>query len=583
MSDASSFLRDTRRRLAEHWLATPGDELPRQVGGDLGRLQRLLMNSAMRFEALEALEDELARSLAQRARDPRDAAAVLAAMLYWRAHRLDAGAIDLARAPAWLVKDLVAWLIAPVPFFTERGESARFAKHLSSVIERIHRVAAAETNGALWTSAALLVASRLDCTPAYANDENLIDLQRHRGALLDWVARKSGAQLDHTFGPRAAGKKMRVGVIARHLRPSAEAFATLPLYEHLKENDVDVVLYVCEPPPANHPLGQYCAGRVSAAKVLPPDLPTRRKVILSDDLDVLFYGTNLSTASHDLVFLAQHRLARVQVTGVANVVTTGLANIDYFLSGTSSDPAADAQAHYTERLFRMEGCAHCFSYGPPAGPSPRTLTRKDLGVGDDQVLFVSGANLYKITPELLDAWRKILDASPKTILLLFPFGPNWYASYPVEAFDRYAKSVLGEERVRVLNPQPPPDRAQLREIFRVADVYLDSFPFAGSTSLIEPLEAELPVVTRGGSTFRAAMGAAMLRELGVDELTAPDAESYVTLATELARDANRRREISRRIRDRMLSRPSRPSFLDSAGYALRIAAAFRAMLAESRA
>ena len=110
MSDASSFLRDTRRRLAEHWLATLGDELPRQVGGDLGRLQRLIMNSAMRFEALEALEDELARSLAQRARDPGDAAAVLAAMLYWRAHRLDAGAIDLARAPAWLVKDLVASL-----------------------------------------------------------------------------------------------------------------------------------------------------------------------------------------------------------------------------------------------------------------------------------------------------------------------------------------------------------------------------------------------------------------------------------------------------------------------------------------
>src|SRR5207237_7334350 len=129
------------------------------------------------------------------------------------------------------------------------------------------------------------------------------------------------------------------------------ALATLPVYTDRKENDCEVVLYVCEAPPANQPLAQYCGSRASAARLLPPDPATRRKVILSDDLDVLFYGTNLSTASHDLVFLAQHRLARVQVTGVANVVTTGLANIDYFLSGTSSDPAADAQSHYTERLF----------------------------------------------------------------------------------------------------------------------------------------------------------------------------------------------------------------------------------------
>jgi predicted O-linked N-acetylglucosamine transferase (SPINDLY family) len=327
-----------------------------------------------------------------------------------------------------------------------------------------------------------------------------------------------------------------VGVIARHLRPSAETFALLPVYENLKDEGFDVVLYVCDP--ANHPLAQYCVGRATAAKLLPPDPATRRKIILGDDLDLLFYGTNLSTASTDLVFLAQHRLARVQVTGVANVVTTGLPSIDYFLSGTTSDPSPDAQSHYTERLFRMDGSAHCFTYGP-ASTNARQISRADLGLKEDDVVLVSGANLYKITPELMAAWAKILDAAPNATLLLFPFGPNWYAQYPEEAFRRYAQRVLGE-RARVLNPQPAPDRVQLREIFRACDVYLDSFPFAGSTSLIEPLEVGLPIVTRGGATFRSAMGGAILREIGMEELVAGDEERYVALTSELARDAYRR-------------------------------------------
>jgi predicted O-linked N-acetylglucosamine transferase (SPINDLY family) len=332
---------------------------------------------------------------------------------------------------------------------------------------------------------------------------------------------------------------------------------------------------VCEPPTPGLP--QYCAGRVNDAKLLPPDPAKRRRMILADNLDVLFYGTNLTTASHDLVLLAQHRLARVQVTGVANVVTTGLGNVDYFLSGTTSDPAPDSADHYTEKLFRMEGSAHCFSYGFDVTGKPKPVTRAELGLRDDQIVFVSGANLYKLGPELIAAWAKILAEVPNPTLMLFPFGPHWYPSYPSAAFERQARSVMGE-RVLIMQPQPAPDRHQLREYFRVADVYLDSFPFCGSTSLIEPLEVGLPIVTRGGSTFRSAMGGAILREIGMEELIAGSEERYGALAIELARDGARRKAIGERIRLRMNGSP-RPSFLDSAGYARRVAAAFEGMLA----
>jgi glycosyltransferase involved in cell wall biosynthesis len=580
MSDELVLLRETRRRLAEFWRSAEANELPRAFAGDAGRVHRVVMNGAVRYAPLDASERTLVDSLDDRARagvtDASSAGGLLAAMLYRRAHQLDLNA-DLTRLPPWLVKDFVAWLIAPVAFFTEPGESARYAKHLTGVLQTIVAGVSGPQVTQFWASVAMLAVQRLDCTPAYANDENLYDLQRFRGELLGWVARASGGKLEQTFASPPAGRKKRVGLVARHLRPSAETFALLPVYEHLKD-EFDVVLYICEP--GNHPLAQYCAGRATAARVLPPDLGSRQKILLADDLDLLFYGTNLTTASHDLVLLAQHRLARVQATSVANVVTTGIGNVDYFLTGTSSDPSPDAASHYMEKLFRLDGSAHCFSYGHGATSNAKATTRAELGLRDDQVVFASGANLYKITPELLGAWAKILAGAPSAALMLFPFGPNWYPAYPVDEFTRHVKVVLGDvagDRVYVMNPQPAPDRAQLREYYRVADVYLDSFPFCGSTSLIEPLEVGLPVITRGGATFRSAMGGAMLREIGMDELVAGDAAKYAAIAIELANNSSRRAELSKRTRDRMLAKPS---FLDSAGYGKRIAAAFKAMLAE---
>src|SRR5690242_9710821 len=177
MSDGSSFLRETRRRLAEYWLSIPADELPRQYLGDLGRLQRLLMSAALRFEELAAGEREFAKSLAERAGGGDAGGGLLATMLYWRAHRPELR-VDLTRVAPALIKDVLAWQTAAVPFFTERGEAAGFAAHLTNVIETIRRNAAAEINGSIWQNAALLVANRLDVTPAYANDENVIGLQR---------------------------------------------------------------------------------------------------------------------------------------------------------------------------------------------------------------------------------------------------------------------------------------------------------------------------------------------------------------------------------------------------------------------
>ncbi|MFM6004231.1 MAG: glycosyltransferase, partial [Sphaerospermopsis kisseleviana] len=137
------------------------------------------------------------------------------------------------------------------------------------------------------------------------------------------------------------------------------------------------------------------------------------------------------------------------------------------------------------------------------------VERNDLGIPEDTIVFISCANFFKTIPELIETWSKIIAQVPNSVLVLFPFGPNWASNYPKQQFINHLKSIftrygLAPERLIVLDPQPVPDREDMKEYYKIADVYLDSFPFAGTTSLIEPLEVNLPVISRQGNCFRSA-------------------------------------------------------------------------------
>src|SRR5262249_26772696 len=136
---------------------------------------------------------------------------------------------------------------------------------------------------------------------------------------------------------------------------------------------------------------------------------------------------------------------------------------------------------------------------------------------------------------------------------------------------------VGVDRLRIVNRVPT--RADVHAVLRLADVYLDSFPFAGACSLLDCLQVGLPVVARGGSTFRGEVAAAMLRAVGLDELIATDDAAYVELGVSLGRDAARRARAAARIRqqhDRL------PPYLDMAAADACVTEAYLDMLEARR-
>ena len=129
--------------------------------------------------------------------------------------------------------------------------------------------------------------------------------------------------------------------------------------------------------------------------VLPPALDAARRAIAELELDVLFYediGMDAFT-----YFLAFARLAPVQCVSYGHPDTTGIANVDYWVSNDLFEPA-DAAGHYSERLFLLrDPGTTAYYYRPQLVPPAKR--REEFGLPEGATLYLCPQSLFKLHPD----------------------------------------------------------------------------------------------------------------------------------------------------------------------------------------
>jgi FkbM family methyltransferase len=458
---------------------------------------------------------------------------LMAAMAFAPAHHFPIPP-SLSLAPAWLRPVYVRFLLGRPPIFLHPGEADRYAAHCTLAMATMR---AAIFDEQLPDSAEIAkLASSSDSAMMYFNAQSLRGYFRDKAQCLEWLMLRQGYALGHTFS-LAANDAPKVGILHRSLAPGTETYYLLAHLEGRDKKAAAVTVYLLDAAPS--PLAEVIRPWVSEIVALPADVPAAVARIRQDSLDFCLLTNNVTYARTPETEIAAHRLARVQVASGGSPVTTGLSSSDLFMSSEMNDPHPNAQDDYEEGLVRLPGTVAYFGFAHDHEPRTIACSRADLGVVDGQVAFFSAANYYKITPELLTCWAEILARTPDSILVLMPFNPNWGASYPEALFHRRLGRALesfgvAPSRVRVVGKVPT--RADLHAVMSLADIYLDSFPFPGSCSLIDPLLIGLPVVARDGDRLRTVVAASMLRMEGLDRAICASANAYIERAVRLARD-----------------------------------------------
>jgi len=579
--DVIANIRQYRKEIADRWLNLSPDQLEENYLGALGKVHRSLTNSILKKEPITQEEktfiDALSAQISKGLDEPEAVNYLLAAMLYSRADNLPLSH-NLSPIPQWFLNDYLKFVLNYVPYFQEVGEADSYYDYIGEWVGYIHSSIFSNQDSLLWKNVAMNFLQVANFIPIYFNEANLKDIYVKRAEILEYALKLNGHEIDYNFFDSSAKyRKKRIGILASHFTPAAETFASLPVYEYLSR-DFEVILYSLNN--TGHRLEQYCQSCANSFKVLPNDLINQVNFIRSDDLDILFVATNITAVTNQICLLSMHRLARIQVTSVSSVVTTGIRHMDYYISGKLTDWFDDAEQHYQEKLLKLDGSAHCFSYGPEQNTATIKVSREILGIAESAVVFIGGANLFKITPELSNTWAKIIAAVPNSVLVLYPFGPNWSQSYAKEVFKTnlnktFSKQGVELDRLLILDPDPIPNRDDIKEYLKLADIYLDSYPFSGTTSVIDPLEVGLPVIARQGACFRSAMGAALVQELAMPDLVVSSEESYIQIGIALGTNRELRQQKSEYIQQKMLSKPG---FLDSRAYSAQMGALFHELI-----
>jgi predicted O-linked N-acetylglucosamine transferase (SPINDLY family) len=214
------------------------------------------------------------------------------------------------------------------------------------------------------------------------------------------------------------------------------------------------------------------------------------------------------------------RAAPVQISYLGWYATSGVVNMDYFLTDPISSPAA-SQAHYSEQLLYLPKTRLCFSvpsFVPEVGALP-TLQNAHITFGSFQ-------SLEKITDRTLDLWRQVLWQVPSARLVICC---QQFVQQGVRDLlrQRLALAELLVDRVQLL---PPASYSKYFQLYRNIDVVLDTTPFPGGTTTAEALWMGVPTLTLLGSTLIARQGASLMSAAGLADWVSNSEGEYIAKA-----------------------------------------------------
>jgi len=215
---------------------------------------------------------------------------------------------------------------------------------------------------------------------------------------------------------------------------------------------------------------------------------------------------------------------------------------NYFLCDWFTHPIS-ADDFYVEKLVRMPH-SHMCCEGFLVADKDRDREREALGISSNQIAFIYTAAVRKFNFNTAYAHAQILKQVPNSIILVKT--SHGALDRPLAVWKKEL-DLVGVDSNRVIPIKYAPSNEDHRFYFKMADIYLDAYPYNGGSQTLEALWCDLPVVTYCGEQSFARMGYSLLSTAGITEGIAHSWEEYIEWAVRLATDRDLRLSIKERL------------------------------------
>ena len=248
-----------------------------------------------------------------------------------------------------------------------------------------------------------------------------------------------------------------------------------------------------------------------------------RKMEVDILVDLNGYTSDLRTD----IFM--HRPAPVQVNYLGYPGTMALDCFNYIIADRTIIPAGHEE-FYSEKVAYLD---YCYLPIPSGVEASTSLARSEYGLPESGIVFCAFSHAFKIHPKIFSVWMRLLQSHPGSVIWLMSRNKISQENLRAQA------QLAGIEPERLIFANRIPRVEDHLARYRVADIFLDTWPYNAHTTAADALLVGLPVVTYKGQSFPSRVAASLLESLGLNELVADSVEGYFDVAQGLASDPNR--------------------------------------------
>ena len=394
------------------------------------------------------------------------------------------------------------------------------------------------------------------------------DLKSQTQAAHIWVNDKLAAYNNTPpLAPYKGHSKIRIGYFSADLQEHATAYLMAELFELHDKNQFEIYAYSFGPAHTD-PMRQrlikafdhfHDVGRLTDEQIV--------TLARSHEIDIAIDLKGYTTDSRADIFAI--RLAPLQVNYLGYPGTMGAPFMDYLIADTVIIPQEHIH-HYAEKIAYMPGCYQANDRHRKI--AALTLSRSEAGLPDNGFVYCCFNNTYKITPQVLDSWARILQQVEGSVLWLLADN----APGVINLIEQAKLRGIAPERL-VFAPRIPLDRHLARH--RLADVFLDTLPCNAHTTASDALWTGLPVLTCMGEAFASRVAASLLQAVGMPEIICESVQDLESLAISLARNPALLADLKIKLRQQL----SGSALFNTPQYTQHLESAYTHMYAQNQA
>lgn len=330
--------------------------------------------------------------------------------------------------------------------------------------------------------------------------------------------------------------RLKIGYVCSDFREHALGHLLAEVLELHDRASVEVFAYYCGPA-AQDPLHKrFKATTDHWISITEMDDATAARRIADDGIQILVDLNGYTREGRTKLFAL--RPAPVIVNWLGYPGTMGSPYHHYIIADDWIIPE-DHEIYYSEKVVRLP----CYQPSDRKRViSPQRLTRKDVGLPENEMVYCCFNGAHKINRFTFERWLMILARVPKSVLWLL--GSTDAANQRLR--DYAVQRGIAPERLVFADKLAHADHLAR---YVLADLFLDTTPYGAHTTASDALWMGVPVLTMSGRSFASRVCGSLIRAAGVPELVCESAEEFVNRAVSLGSD----RTLLKTFRERLLA------------------------------